>query len=243
MTLNGGCGSAALSRSGCRLKPAFQAIWAALEAGRSWAFARSAVLGAGGGLGVCGEAGADATPADRRAAPASRAPAGLRLHRHPRRGVPDRPGVLGGRRGTRRGAPRGSGIREPFGPRGHRGAPGLRARRPARGPRCRAGGRGDRRGDRQRHRYRTPGLRGPDDPPGLHLRRGRGDGRPLLPRDRGGEHRRGQPDRGSRSSARGRRGAGLAVWAIPLGTANNVYEPITLEALAAGDEVLPLSDV
>jgi len=33
VTLNGGRGSAALSRSGCRLKPAFQAIRAALEAG------------------------------------------------------------------------------------------------------------------------------------------------------------------------------------------------------------------
>ena len=30
-------------------------------------------------------------------------------------------------------------------------------------------------------------------------------------------------------------GADLAVWAIPLGTADNIYEPITLGALAAGD--------
>ena len=30
-------------------------------------------------------------------------------------------------------------------------------------------------------------------------------------------------------------GADLAVWAIPLGTADNIYEPISLEALAAGD--------
>ena len=41
--LVGVCGSAALSRSGCRLKPAFQAVWAVKMGGVVWS---GALLGA-----------------------------------------------------------------------------------------------------------------------------------------------------------------------------------------------------
>ena len=243
MTLNGGCGSAALSRSGCRLKPAFQAIWAALQAGAPGRLLGLLFWGLVAVSGCAGRPGPAPPPPIVEPPPPPAPPP-----------VSDCIATHGGECPTAPEFEAAAGERAP----GRREDPGF-------------GNQWGLEAIGAHRAYAHVGLlAGPDAAPGAGVTVGVIDsgidieppafaGRTIHPgflfgaaEETGVLYSHGTAvasiAAGSRTGDREAPhgvawGAGLAVWAIPLGTANNVYEPITLEALAAGGEVLPLSDV